>query len=319
MTTLQSSADIVADILFRAGEPTDGTSDFDAEALRCLNRAYRAIWQGGGEFVKSMNEPWLWLKKDPPGTLTLNPIITSGTVSVTNNSTTATLSASMTPSLAGRYFQVAGLADVFRVQAHTSGTTGLTLDSVYTGPTSGTAGYQISQLEYTLAADILRLISPMRVYQEQERIEGIDLEALDRDYPLSNIETGTPTRFAYVTESKIRFNKAGGLTSTDLRRVDYDYLAKPSDLLNDSTEPVVPLHHRQVLADIALFYLFTSKNDDRAAAIGTQAKAGLQAMASDNRARVQQLGRIHGKLTPRLDRTGRFQRVLRTSSGFIIG
>lgn len=321
MTTLQYSSEIIDWALFKAGEPTDGTSDFQDDTLRGLNRAYRAIWMGGGEFVKDMNEPWLWLKKDPPGTLILKPIKNSGTVNVANNSATATLSAVVAEDLDGWFLKVAGCPDVFRVSAHTAGSATLTLDSVYTGTDNTTASYTLMKLEYDLAADCLRVIAPMRCQSDNRaEIEGIDLPALDRDYPLLDIETGTPERFALVTETKVRFNRAGGTTSTDLRRVEYDYLRKPDDLTDSaSEEPAVPLQHRQVLADATLFYLLQSKSDQRVEQVGLQVNAGLKAMSADNRARTAQMGHGFAQLRPRLGNTLRFTRVPRTSSGLVIG
>ena len=44
-----SSLDLKNDVLFRTGEATDGTSDFDAAALQYLNRAWQIVWEGGHE------------------------------------------------------------------------------------------------------------------------------------------------------------------------------------------------------------------------------------------------------------------------------
>jgi len=135
---LKFTSEIIDDVLFRAGEPTDGTSDFDTAALDYVNRAYRAIWVGGGEFVKDMQERWLWLKKDPPGTLVLNPVITLGSVVVTQGLNTVTFSSPPAVSVAGRLFKADAHTDIFRVITHTAGSASATLDAVYTG-TSGSA------------------------------------------------------------------------------------------------------------------------------------------------------------------------------------
>src|SRR2546427_8181060 len=224
MTTLTTNADIIRDVLFRAGEPTDGTSDFYTATIEYLNRAYRDIWMGGGALIEDMNEPWLWLKKDPPGTLTILPVINAGGVQTTNGSTAIVFSVvpadySGNVSIAGRFFKVDDTPDVFRIASHTSGSTSATLDTPYTGVTSltGTQNYKVMALEYTLAADMLRVISPMRIYaQNKYEVEGVDLISLERDQPLSYIQSGVPTRFALVTESKVRFNKYGGLIPTVL-------------------------------------------------------------------------------------------------------
>lgn len=306
MSNLKFSAEILDDILFRAGEPSDGTSDFQAQALIDLNRAYRALWMGGGEFDPEINEPWLWLKKDPPGSLVLNPVIDAGTVSVTNNSTAITFSSAPAPSVAGRFFKTDDVGDVFRVASHTGGAAAATLDAVYTGDTTAAVGYKVMQLEYSLPTDCLRVIAPMRVQRDgYHEIDGIDLVSLDRDYPLLWVEGGAPDKFALVTESKVRFNRYGLSEPADLIRAEFDYLVIPADLTDSiSEEPLVPLKHRHVLADIALFYLFTTKSDDRAEGIGRLAKAGLRAMAADNRARLAQMGRTVGHVYPRGRRRG---------------
>lgn len=321
MTTLTTSADIIADVLFRAGEPTDGTSDFYAQTIKNLNRAYRDIWTGGGAVLSGESEPWLWLKKDPPGVLILNPVI-SGTCLVTNNSATVTLSAVQATSLVGRFFKVDSHPDVFRVQAHSGGTAAVTLDSVFTGPTTGAAAYNAMKLEYDLATDALRIIAPMRVYaQGKFEVDGVDLVSLERDYPLAFIDSGAPDKFALVSESKIRFNRSGGITATELMRLEYDYLQRPAiELADDSTQPLIPLEQRQVLADLTLFYLLTDKSDLRAGDIGTMAKAGLMSMIKDNQNRRAQMSRTVGAIITRPTHTGPFMnRVLRTSSGLIIG
>lgn len=301
MANLKFSSELIDDILFRAGEPTDGTSDYNAQALIDLNRAYRALWQGGGEFDAEINEPWLWLKKDPPGVLILNPVIDAGTVSVTNNSAAITLSSAPAASVAGRFFKTDDVGDVFRVLSHTGGSASATLDSVYTGDTAATAKYKLMQLEYSLPADCLRVIAPMRVQRDgYHEIDGIDLTSLDRDYPLAWVEGGTPDKFALVTESKVRFNRYGLSDAADYIRAEFDYLQKPADLTDSgSEEPLVPLQHRHVLADIGLFYLLTHKSDGKAEGIGLQAKAGLRAMAADNRARLAHMSRTVGRIYPR--------------------
>lgn len=321
MTTLNTSANIISDVLFRAGEPVDGTSDFYTRTIEYLNRAYREIWMGGQAFNPEVNEPWLWLKKDPPGVLTILPTINTGSVSVTNNSVNATLSVAPTTSMTGRFFKVQGTADVFRVLAHTPGATAMVLDSVFTGPTQTLATYDLMALEYTLASDLLRVIAPMRIYgMNHIEVDGVDLVSLERDYPLALIQAGVPEKFAMVTETKIRFNKYGGLSASELYRVEYDYLQAPSaELGDDSGVPLVPIHHRSVLADMTLFYLFSAKADLRADGTGAMAKAGLKAMAMDNQARRAQMSRTMGQIITRPTKVQRFDRVLRTASGFIIG
>ncbi len=321
MANYQYSGDLVDDILWRAGEPTDGTSDFNAVALTYLNRAYQAVWMGGSEIDPSLQEEWWWLRKDPPGVLTLEPRITTGTVNVQNNNTGITFSSAPASDLDNWFFQVDDHADVFRISAHTAGAAAATLDAVYTGDTNATASYKVFKLEYAIASDVLRLLSPMRIYQDSKReVDGVPLTELERRYPLYNVQSGVPELFAPITESKVRFNRYGGTSSTDFMRTEYDYLYRPADLTDSgSQEPVVPRQFRKTLADAGVFFLFMDKNDNRASAAADLARAGLRAMKRENQHRWASMSRAYGKIMPRQQDLDEYRFPLRTESGLLIG
>lgn len=329
MANLTTSADILDDVLFRAGEPTDSTSDFYAAALRYLNRAYQTIWMGGGELDPSLvNTTWWWLRKATPGTLTLLPEITTGTVLVTNNSTSITFSSAPPASVAGYHFKATDHGDVFRISAHTAAATAATLDAVYTGATTAAATFWLRKVEYDLASDVMNIIGPIRVYQDGVYdISMMEAREIDRMFPLATLDTGMPRAFATIGERltssdpmTVRFSHAGGSGgSTDLIRADYDYLALPSDLADDTAEPLLPRQYRKILSDLAGAWVMTDKNDNRAPSLMGAAKAGLQAMARENRRRWQTAGSTMGHIYPRPNHLSAFAPPLRTSSGLIIG
>lgn len=319
MANYQFTADLLADMLFRANEPATN-SDFAAQSLIYLNRAYQCLYLGGAEISNDLNEDFWWAKKTPPGVLTLNPIITVNG-SPANGSPNLTITAT-SPSLVGRFMRARGQPDIYRVITHTAGGTAVTLDSPYTGP-SAAVSCDFMQLEYALPADCIRIMAPMRISQGAEtEVEGVELAALERDYPLSQIQGGPPTKFAYVNESTIRFNKYGPLVgqSPNGIRVEFDYIYRPADLTSPGTaeEPIVPRHYRKVLADIALTFLFVDKNDDRAQTIASVAKRGLSGMVAEQRSRMINYSRSTGLILPRSSRN-KNKFPLRTESGFIIG
>lgn len=323
MANYQYTTDILADILFRAGEQTDGSSDFNAVALRYLNRAYTSLLMGGGEIDPDCNEDWWWSRKHPPGVLNLSASYNTGTISVTNNSSTVTLSSPPIYSVEGYFLQVEGHPDIFRVVTHIATTPTVVLDSVYTGPTGTLLTYKLFKTEYDLASDVVRVISPMRIHQGRvNEVDGVELSSLERDYPLTLIESGPPSQFAFVTESKIRFNRYGPApdSSPNLIRLEYDYVYRPADLTGGaSEEPIVPRQYRRLLADIALTFLFVDKNDDRAVMVSGLAKKGMQAMVKEQRSRMINYSRSLGAITPRPAQSSRFMRPLRTENGTIIG
>lgn len=320
MANLTTSADILDDALSRAGEATDGTSDLNSDAIVFLNRAYQGIWSGGAELEPSINETWWWLRKDTQGVLTLNPVITTDTVSVSNNSTTITFSSAPAASMAGRHFKVDDHADVFIILSHTGGNANATLESVYTGDDDTAASYKVFQLDYSLASDVLHLVSPMTAFQDNRyKIFGIDLEVLSDKWPLNEASHGVPTNFSMIGQRKVRFSHYGGQSSTELIKINYEYLYEPSDLADDATEPIVPRQYRKILSDWTLAFLLDKKEDTRAAGAVEAARRGLVAMAKENRNQMVRMSRLMGKIQPRYGQTDRFERPLRTESGLIIG
>lgn len=301
MSNLKFSSEILDDILTRAGELTDGSSDFEVQGLIYLNRAAKALYRGGGEIDKNIHEDWLWQKKT--ATLVMEPKIAAGTVTATKNSNSITFSSPPAASVAGWFFKVDVHSDWFQVLAHTGGAATATLDSVYTGADVTGAAFKLIKLEYDLASDFLRPYSPFNMsvlpqqfpYQDYQ-VNGIESSELKSTYPLTLVAEGAPSAFALVGQKKVRFSGY----PLDLLRVEYDYLYLPADLTNSGTEePIVPYEDRHILADIALLFLLDEMENSRAAGVGQLAVSGLNAMAMANRKRMLQIGRGFAKIYPR--------------------
>ena len=320
MANYQYTSDLIDDVLFRGGEPTDGTSDFEAAALRYINRAYKAVWTGGAELLPGTNEIWWWLRSTSPGVLTLEPYITTGTVSVTNNSTSATLSASQATDVANWFFVVDGHADVFRIATHGGSTDALVLDSAYTGTTNATATYKLFKLVYSLDATVLQVLGPMRAYQDGViQVQGVSVEQMDRQWPLYSINSGVPRAFAPISETTVRFSHYGGTSSTDYIRLDYEYFVRPADLTDSSTEePSIPQHYRYIVADYALALIYRDKGDPREMKMLASAKEGIRAMVNENRHRWGQISDYFAVIQPRQRNLDQFRGPVRTSSGLIL-
>ena len=70
MSYLATAQDLKTDALFLAGEPGDGTSQYDALCYEWLTTVQRALISGG-QFGPSGLEPvdWLWARAWPRGTI----------------------------------------------------------------------------------------------------------------------------------------------------------------------------------------------------------------------------------------------------------
>ncbi len=316
MANLTYSSELLDDMLRRAGETTSGNSKYEARSLIYLNRAYRALADGGLEFDNKKIRDWWWLFTQ--GNLILQPAYTTGTVSVTQNNATITTSAVIATTRAGWYFKVEGWPDVFKVSTHTAGTATLVLDSVYTGDNNATANYKLMKLEYDLGTgtpnDFARLYAPMRAHQgAAHEVYSSSLREFNEQFPISMIQTGVPDRFTFMDTNTVRFNRYIA-ADDDYVRLEVPYIKNVTDLTDSaSEEPLVPPRHRQVLADLGLYYLMFDKEDPKTEGILAQAKSGLAAMQNEQDSRVSRMG-YPGQILPRGARG--MSRKLETSSGW---
>ena len=317
MANYTTSRDLVEDILTRGHELKDGTSDFDTDVVTYLNRAYLGLMRGGSELDPNIDEAWWWLRADDQGVLTLNPVVDTDTVSVTNNSDAITFSSAPAASMEGRHFRTTDHADVFIISSHTAGAAGATLESVYTGSTDGTASYKVFQLDYTLASDLLHLSQPMTTFRGgRYQITGLELAVLTERWPRHKTLPGVPENFAMITNQAVRFSHYGGTDAEALIKVDYEYMKLPADLADDTNLPIVPREYRYILADWALAFLFAAKDDAKAGDVASLAQRGLRAMAKENRRRmIRQGGGAFGKIYPRLNQ---MRRTGLTAGGLLI-
>jgi hypothetical protein len=313
MANLTYSSELLDDMLRRAGESTTGNSKYETRALIYLNRAYRSLAQGGLEFDNKKVRDWWWLYTQ--GNLILQPIRTTGTVSVTQNNATATLSAVVNSDLDNYFFKVDGHPDVFRVSAHTSGSATLTLDSVYTGDTNATGTYVLWKMDYDLASDFARLMTPFRRQQSAaDEVYSLDIREFQAQNPVTLMGNGAPDRFAFVDHNTVRFN-ARGDADGDYIRLDYFYIKTVTDLTDSaSEEPAVPSQYRHVLADLGLYFLLMDKESAKTEGILAQAKSGLKAMHTEQDSRAPRMG-FPGRIYPR-GKPGRYGKQLQTSSGW---
>lgn len=156
---------------------------------------------------------------------------------------------------------------------------------------------------------IMRLIAPIRVDvrghgiapEDIGKIYCIDLNTMDREYPRSQMKSGTPDRFCVleVRENgtmKIRFNSYV-LEDT---RVEVDFIQLERDLKdNVYSVPKIPRAFREYPVYAATYKLLVDKSDNKAETFLNLAKAKLMALVNHERSPVQLANKNFGKLIPR--------------------
>jgi len=256
--------DIVIDVLGRAGELRGNTRTF-------ANAANSDYFEAAKEYVLRIyrdflaDAPWPFALKDPPGLLALKGEV-SGQGSATNGSTTVTLDATIATSMAGRKFKMDVEGVIYRISAHTAGTTILTLDTAYLEETYA-GNYTIFQDEYELASDC---IQPWDFWPRGESLNRVDFMGIGemrRRFLFRGHMSTDIHRISIIRNSfppKVRVTP----WTTDDQTLEYEYTYMPSvlDWSGGSTDtPIIPAHDRHVLADGALSLLQEDKEEiDRA-------------------------------------------------------
>lgn len=315
MANLTTTADLKSSALKRAGELTTGSSKYDAAVEEYLNLVYQEIISGGNTFMPDLAEPWTWARAQSPGLLALLPPYSTGSVSLTQDSTAGSFSVAPTTSMAGRHLVIDGRPEFFKIATHTASSTSFTLDGAYTDATASGLTFRAHLLDYTLSASssLQRLVEPMRVYRAQSgdgdnegKIYGMNQETLSRQFPLHLIQSGIPTHFAIIAEAngvvRVRFNKTPSVET----RVEYDYVPTPAALtVSPDTTPIIPYQDRIVLVYGATYFLMVDKSDSRADAYFRYTQSKLQGMLLESRKKYSKTSKNFAKLVPRLEQTNR--------------
>lgn len=311
MANFTTTNDLKLAALKRAGELTDGNSDFDADALEYINEGQRFIVAGGNEYNLDLYEPWTWARERT--TLELVPDF-EGTTAVTKGSTTLTFSAAPTPaslSLAGRFIKLAERNTFYRIATHVANTTAATLDANYVEDTEAAIDYRAIKLEYDFpVANVARLVDPAVVYFTQPsggdgefKIYSMDLSNLTKDFPLRELKERGPIRYAEYDNDdgqiRLRFSDS---VSTE-QRVEFEYIPYPTALtfVGPDATPIIPQEHRRVLEYIAAYWIQRDKEDSLSQDTLRFIQNKLQSMLLENRRRTRQTGKDKGRLSPRDD------------------
>lgn len=313
MANNYSTQDLVKRTLVACGERTDGTSNYHNLALNFVNDVYKNILSGANEFAPELGDAWTWARQT--ASLILPGYYGTGSVNMVLNSINATFTSTPTTSLAGYHLKCTNIDTWYQIVTHTAGAAAFTIDAPWVDA-SGAFPFVAPKLVVDLGSGILRLVEPFRIYSDRvleyhensndmSRIYALSVLDFWKKFPLRQIINDIPSVFMTLTRSesswKIQFNKY----VTNQIRVDYDYIAIPTELTDSSTSiPLVPFEYRDFLWTGAAFYLSqTQNNDAKAQEFYKLTAAKIQAMhlAEEKYLKLGSVG--FAQLTPRLDDT----------------
>jgi hypothetical protein len=293
---LSNTRELKEDVLFRAGESLTGSA-WNTKVIDYLNRVHRTLASGANEFLPEFVDDWWWMKAT--GTLMLEPVWNTGTVSVELGSDDIIFSSPPSMDMTGRRIKFIGHPELFIIQSHTPDSPNAVLDYPYTGDTNTGMSFEAMRTEYQLVDAAQVLSSPMVSFRHPYRINGITTEKMDELFPLINLEPGVPQAFCLEDETLVRFSHGGNQDGRTMR-VEYRYRPNVADLTDSALSiPLVPPQWMHLLSDMALVYVLLDKNDDRSNAAALGARTGLAGMLKENRRRLVKIDHQAGQITPR--------------------
>lgn len=232
-----------------------GVQSSDTKALNKVKRLINMVYL---DEVVPMKR-WRWLEKNT--SVVHEGYYASGTVSVTHDSTTVTLSAAPAAaegSFLGYKFSVNGQQEVYTISAHTAESATITLSGNFIGTTATGKSYKIWRDRVDLPIDAKETVEithakhrdPVKARGWQEITKMVTSNPKAEGYP-SNYSTRDfydPTPSTTETEAD-RYRQVEIYPAITLNPVTLhiDYVVEPTELSNDTDEPVMPIGDRIVL------------------------------------------------------------------------
>lgn len=249
--TFLESRQRVAELL---GLPQDDTS-FDDKFKEWINNRYRVLCG---------KRSWNWLIKD--SVIQTVTQITTGTVNVTNNSTSFTFSSAPSVSVANWFIQFGDTENWYEISSHTASQTAAALSNTFIGTTNTAATYKLRKVYYLLPSDTGKVLD-MRETVSDRKITYVPIRQLDRYVP-DRTQTGDPDFYSIV-----------GMNSSKLFRVEFHpvpsqalnvsvrYYQVASEMSLDADTPLIPEPFHDILVwDALATYGYMFLDDSRIAA-----------------------------------------------------
>lgn len=303
MAYYESVADLIRDALWRAGEPTDGSSDYQGRVLDYFNRVQLGLLLGGpfGTADQQLASlpllDWWWARS--VALLTTLPAVTAGTVSLASGSTAVTFSVAPAVSLQDRWLRVGERPLVPRIVSHSAGATTATLDTPWPDTTVTGEPFVAAALTLPLPDDWLRAAGPGTVVSLDPPAVGelaiVDWSTLEATAPRASLAEGLPTLAALVGPRTLELRR----WTRTAARIELPYVRLAPTLTPDGT-PLLPPHHRPLLAIGAAALVLLDKADDKVTSVVSEFRAAFSAMAQEHWGTLRRMGPQFGQIRPRL-------------------
>jgi hypothetical protein len=297
-----NGAELLKGALKKSGEPTNGNSKYQSDALDFLNQSYLALLSGASKFDLGFGEPWPWAIEENSLCVTLLPSVTEGSVNLTEDSATGAFTSAPVLSMVDRHLKVAGREERFKITAHIAGATAFTIECVFPGATAA-YGFEAFQFTYDLGTDILRLAGPFRSSRRDYQTSHLSINLFKDNFPIYAIGNGDPTHFTVIKSDdnvhKVMFNAS----PSEKLLMKIDYVKYPAAIIDDVGSTVdIPLQHKSTLEYMAAseIYFNSKKNPAQGSLMLNLAKQQIRAIQEESSRTNKNSGQNRSRLIPRL-------------------
>lgn len=313
-TQVTTLSDLRTELLNAAREQT-GVSALNTIADRYINIALADMHQ---------RHVYPWAIRE--AVLITQPRYTTGTVTITEGSTTLTGASTAWTTLnsygvanarAGGKVKIGSVTDVYEVSTVGSATS-ITLSSRFTGSDVSAGSYTYFEDDYALAADFFRPVD-WRVFSTDRQVYILQQREFYARFP-RNYVTGKPS-FATLVDKpfsanttrvqRVRFAPAPDDAYSVPYRYITSYLAVSSsgtaqtELTSDTDEPIIPLRYRHLLLYNAIYHWLLYRKDDSRALAAKAEYEQLKAAIDSDSGLTESRARIAFR-RPNFNRRGRY-------------
>lgn len=263
------------------GHSVSGASSQRSDIVSQLDRAHKIVLGGGGilnydEKGQKLREEQLFAFARATNPKIVNTVAfidsADGSSNVTATQGSNSISFGSDPnggvSVQGYHIRINGGDEVYRITAHTAAATTATLDAAFVDSNVAAQEFEIFKLQYTVGSDdILRLLSPIRVHsgdRSQDVIDLVEPQEMFERYPLSEVDMSFPSMAAVLNEDDGTYTIQLCSPPENIERMEFDYVAIPTELDTSTVDPIIPARYRICLAHLACYFLMVRNDDNRA-------------------------------------------------------
>ena len=256
-------------------ELSDRTGAFDSSVSSDLTKLKRWINIAQQDITSRQNWDFMTAHEIIQGVAD----ITTGTVSISVDSTSLTFSSAPAASVTGYFIKFSDTDNWYKISSHTAASTSATLSQAFGGSANISAGtYTLRKLWYTTSTPLDSILDV------KDTVNGRFLESASDRYTdiFLPLYWDQGTSYSYLTSVS---DSTGGIQLSFIyspsERTNFQVrgIKKLTDMSADTDTSIIPARWHSAVLDLAAFYAFSALDDTRAKDFFTKAEMGIASMA----------------------------------------